>query len=68
MLKLRNTYPEVTSDDDIIPVDFLIAESDFLVCDNLADWVILGALDVIGFGTSIIRTPGAEGTVPENTS
>lgn len=49
------------------PADFLKV-SDFLVWDSLADCDIFGVLDDKGFGTSIMITPGADGTVPENTS
>jgi hypothetical protein len=50
------------------PVLLLRALSDLRKTEFFVDWDILGPLEVVGLGTSIISTPGEDGTVPENTS
>jgi hypothetical protein len=51
----------------MLPVLLLIL-SDFRVFESLVICDIFGPFDKVGFGASIIRTPGEDGTVPENTS
>ena len=63
-----NTYVVLKAAAMLPVLRLRLFSEDFRVLGIFADCDIFGPFDDVGFNASIIRTPGEEGTVPENTS